>query len=241
MYQSFYTDILQNAIDNPDLPDELIISYIDNAEIMQLTSWYALAIGTSPDAVRLRCLIQKRLLQIGGSSAPDPTPECIALGLVSTSAIRRNNNLPIVAPPSNNSLINIGSGGSGTNTFNTGTDSHIKAPSNLPSPILNPQQNPEQNPQQNPEQNPEQNPQQNPQQNPVQNPVQNLQSNQQNPQVNQLNSQVNQQNPQQNLQSNQQSTNVANPPGANPTSPTIFYIIGGVVIVIIILILLLKK
>jgi hypothetical protein len=46
---------------------------------MSLGSMYAVAQGTTPEAIKLRCLIQARLIMLGGPDAPDQTPECIGI------------------------------------------------------------------------------------------------------------------------------------------------------------------
>jgi hypothetical protein len=224
IYQSFYTNILENA---PTQPDVLTIAQIDNAETMQLISWYALAQGSSPDAIKLKCLIQKRLLEIGGPSAPEPTSECIALGLV-TAPVPKNNP-PASIPEPNGPPVTVGQGPSGTNVFKTGADSHISAPTlqadNKQTATLkagNQQTDNKQAGNQQVDNQPAGNQPAGNQQ------VDNKQAGNQ-PVGNQ---QVGNQ-----QAGNQQAGNQQ----ANPANPNIYYIIGGVFIVIIILILLLKK
>ena len=88
-YKSLYNDI---ATASANQPDSKTLAQINLLETMSLGSMYAVATGTTPDAIKLRCQIQARLIMLGGPKAPKQTPECVGVNLNTDSNVTESSN-----------------------------------------------------------------------------------------------------------------------------------------------------
>ena len=91
-YSSFYDGIQTNSINQPK---DKTLAQFDNAEAMQLLTYYHLCTTDKPESIQLKCLIEKRLIELGGPTAPQPSPECKSFITQPTVAVT----LPIALPP----------------------------------------------------------------------------------------------------------------------------------------------
>ena len=110
-YKSLYDEIGKTTITEsfsedgtPSPQEKAILARLDVAEVMHLSTLYALCQDDSADSIKLKCIINKRLRDLAGSLAPPMDPICIDVNIDDPFALVQVSDVPYSSPtgPPNN-------------------------------------------------------------------------------------------------------------------------------------------